>query len=529
MKLSHTFLEAAFLALLDCSRASAAAVPAAASSSRTIVLPSSQPSNAPRVPANFPAFGIDERELIPYAGGAGKPNQFSNNLIHSVNSRTGAASVIRIGGTAGDFVTFNASQSEPVSSTGFTVGPSWFQSYKNFGDNKITIQVKLGDPSRMEGKRDLPNTLEYASRAYNAVTMQNLDAIEIGNEASAYDDGKYTPAAYASAFLRYGNAIAKRLGLASGLAIFQACDTASMAAMMGRFTPVEIFEAGVNKNGLVKTASEHYYQSTTAAKTSLGADLMNHEAIVSRLEPYKESIQYVRNEGIPFILGEVGNGDIGGANLTFQAVLGSALWAVDFQMYAMSLGISRVTMTNKVNAGFSLWQPTTTGQYPAAVRAPYYAQPFIADFIGKSGATHVQNHNIALPGGKGPDPYLSAYGGYESRNLARIAIVNLHLWSDITSAANSGPRPTVHTHLKVNKAVGSTVAVERLTAPHGAYASAQQGITWAGEQWDYSPDLGKGRIVDPNHTETVKVQKGTDGNFVLVGVKSSEAVIVRMV
>ena len=66
---------------------------------------------------------------------------------------------------------------------------------------------------------------------------------------------------------------------------------------------------------------------------------MNHGAIASKLNGYKSAIQYLQQNhpSIPLIFSEVGNSIDTTHNYAFQAVLGSALWLVDWQLYAMSI------------------------------------------------------------------------------------------------------------------------------------------------------------------------------------------------
>lgn len=85
--------------------------------------------------------------------------------------------------------------------------------------------------------------------------------------------------------------------------------------------------------------------------------LMNHKAIVDRFHNYTPSINYTNQHNLTYILSEVGNSLEGHEKLGFQAVLGAALWAVDLQMYAMTLGVQRVNMAQKPSGGFSLWLP----------------------------------------------------------------------------------------------------------------------------------------------------------------------------
>lgn len=61
---------------------------------KVIAFPSSQPSNATAVPADFVSLGFDNAFLNDYT------NDFSANLIDSVAARMSVPPILRIGGTS---------------------------------------------------------------------------------------------------------------------------------------------------------------------------------------------------------------------------------------------------------------------------------------------------------------------------------------------------------------------------------------------------------------------------------------------
>ena len=138
-----------------------------------------------------------------------------------------------------DAVKVSPGQSSAISSTGFTVGPPYFQSYKNFitsANNKIIPQVPLGSTKN----QNLTNALDFIERAVKAIGLDNVESLEIGNEPSAYNDHQYTISEYVQDFKRYERALAldQSLGLGdTDRRIIQSCDTASNSASMGKFTP----------------------------------------------------------------------------------------------------------------------------------------------------------------------------------------------------------------------------------------------------------------------------------------------------
>ena len=178
-------------------------------------------------------------------------------------------------------------------------------------------------------------------------------------------------------------------------------------------------------------------------------------------------------------------------------------------------GVARVDGSQRPVTAHSLWVPTATTLSGPQVQAPYYALQFIADFIGKTTAARgVVNYDLQ-------SDFMSAYAVYNGTDLARMALVNLHEWN-----ATSGiHRPTEVFSLKVPAGVTS-VLVESLSADVGAEAlgfdvTPGQNITWAGRQWSYKVDNGRGHRSGKRST-TVKVVDGT----ATITVLDSEAVIV---
>ena len=260
------------------------------------------------------------------------------------------------------------------------------------------------------------------------------------------------------------------------------------------------------------------YQSTLVLTILIGS-LMSHSAITTKGKPYIDAANYLRQSGsnVPFMLTETA-GQIGGGAPDLGPTFGSTLWSVDWQMYCMSQGIARIAATMRPNAAHSLWIPIDdlevqnhTGQ---AVRAPYYAQPFIADFIG----TSKPGPNVIEQDMK--DDHFTAYAAYEGNKLTRIALVDLLKWSP-----PNGTRPQRNVSISVNN--GQKVRVARLAAEHGAYSGGVdfdgKNITYAGQQWSKKIDNGKGHP-DQQAFETPDVKQGV----LMVKMMASEAVIVHL-
>ena len=222
-----------------------------------------------------------------------------------------------------------------------------------------------------------------------------------------------------------------------------------------------------------------------------------------------------QNPPIPFSFGEVGCGPGGIPNNGSydERSFGAALWQVDFMLYTMTLGVSRVHIQSGYGFDFSLWQPSEFDYTPAAVYANYYAHLYVADFISTSGAMQA----IELPVSPTSDT-LTAYAAYEHGNLSRVALVNMDYF-DGTSTSSS-ERPSQTFSLAVPSNVRSVMVRTLTGGDDGAMAFDTSNITWGGESFSLDQD-GMGQMVGVANS-TVQAQNGA----VSIVVPASEAVMV---
>lgn len=248
---------------------------------------------------------------------------------------------------------------------------------------------------------------------------------------------------------------------------------------------------------------------------------MNHTHISETFETYVTNINYLASShsNISLILSETGSALGGDVGLTTS--LGAALWSVDFHLYAMSVGVQRIGGSQRPATAHALWTPipgVLNNNPTPQVRSPFYAQPFIADFIGIPEPHSVLNLDLN-------SDVLSAYAMYHNSVLSRVALVNLQMWTKSSGTTRGSQTFAVSVPSGI-----STVMVQRLHADAGALATgydysldASQNITWAGMQWTYTLDNGKGHISDVISTN-VSVVNGVAN----VVVPDSEAVIVYL-
>jgi hypothetical protein len=340
-----------------------------------------------------------------------------------------------------------------------------------------------------------------------------VNAVAIGNEVNWFHENTYNAAEYVADAEVAKDAITSVLELGSD-PIWEILDTASEQASKGNapYTVKGVFDAGINRDGQVKYVAEHYYQ-WDGDTHGIRGQLLNHTAVRSKLANYLPSIQSTRETpGARFILSETG-GPLG-VSEEVQTFFANTLWSVNFQLYAMSLGISRVTGVQRPEAKRSLWIPTEGLPVPGPrVQAPYYALPFVADFVGKTPDGRRGVVNITLD-----SPVLTAYAIFEGPTLARVAVVNLREY------AGGDTRNAVKVRLENLGAAVSEVRVGRLHADAGTAAGGfdvnGKNITWAGQQWSYKVDGGDGH--GAVKMTTLEVTEGV----VEVVVPDTEAVMV---
>lgn len=168
-------------------------------------------------------------------------------------------------------------------------------------------------------------------------------------------------------------------------------------------------------------------------------------------------------------------------------------------------------MQQVTGAAFSAWQPvhlTITESNAPHTRGPYYGMVAIADFIGRTANFRVKNIELK-------EEKVSAYAGYNSGSLSKVAIVNLDVWHSKAGTE----RPTQKISLHVPEHI-STAEVRRLAGPD---VDSFQNITWAGMEWTYK-NKGQGVKV-LNNTDTINAHNA----MVEFSIPASEAVVVTLV
>ncbi|KAI1208431.1 uncharacterized protein F4807DRAFT_431319 [Annulohypoxylon truncatum] len=489
-------------------------------STRTVDIQATAPSDiSQKIDPSFPGFAFEESSFYAYSFDAqGKPNSFSQNLVNSVLSRTGGTPLLRVGGTSADYGLFNSSQKDPTNfpptksspplTDGVTIGPSFFNAFENWPGAKFEFMVPFQNTS-------YSHTLEWAKTGMRHISNGSLYTLEIGNEPNFYGWFKSGHAAeYVKRYTNLMNELKQSIPILNGPKMFQALDTASGDATA--LTAKDAFENGLNKiASSIKQVGFHYYQGHGPKTLSELQDWVRHNTSVNKMKDYIPNIEYLKktDNDVGFALTEVGY-NVGGAKgggKTLDSNLATALWAVDFQLYCMTVNVKRVNWQQILMSTLNMWRAVDSNAGPATVTANFYSQPFIADFISKGGNTQVAKLDV----GDDSNGTLTAYAAYESGKLARVALVNLDLWTP-----QNGTRTYVDFALKGLSGTSKQAKVHYLGAPNGALA--KDGLTYAGFQW-----TKESNGIDQLARNDSSVL-GLDGTDVTVRVNATSALMILL-
>lgn len=197
------------------------------SSAITLSVPATPSSNSFIVPGDFIGLGFDGGSINDYA------NQFSQNLVDNVADRIPGPIILRIGGTTSDRLTYDPNQEVPVQCVGrkcpagsgvrIIVGPSYFEGFKAFPNQLMSIQAPMGP------ELNDTNIIDFMTLAYEALGSDRLAAVALGNEPDLYQKDyhrRYTAAEYANDAKIVEQIVQQALNLSESEVIFEAPDIA---------------------------------------------------------------------------------------------------------------------------------------------------------------------------------------------------------------------------------------------------------------------------------------------------------------
>ncbi|KAI0437923.1 hypothetical protein F4803DRAFT_555535 [Xylaria telfairii] len=486
----------------------------------TVQIQATVPSEASKtVDRSFTGFAFEQSSFYNYSFDAqGKPNEFSQNLVNAVLSRTGGTPLLRVGGTSGDHGRYDASQKNatnyPATKYGpqtkitgnrLVIGPSFFKAFKNWPGAKFEFMVPFQNTT-------FSHSVEWARAGMDQIGIDNLYTLELGNEPTFYP--WFSIKEYVA---RYQSLQARLIAAIPSLAdkrIFQAFDTASYSA--GDLTAKPAFQDGLNANASsIKQVAYHYYQNQHGV-TDFAAlqNYIRHTATKSNITNFLPNIRYLEDNhsAIGFAFTETGysvGGSDGNVHIRTNN-FASALWSLDFQLCALSMNVSRINWQQILRSDLQMWRPVKTSLGEPRVTAHFYSQPFVADFIGKTGKTRVFELDIGTP----QNGLYAGYAAYDDGKLARVALLNLELWD---SQSSSGGRSEAKFSLSGLSGAGSNITVHHLNADNGALA--QENVTYSGLEWTWA-SLGKQKKVKDD-SKVLEINGKVD-----VIVKATQAVLL---
>ncbi|KAK4503674.1 hypothetical protein PRZ48_004589 [Zasmidium cellare] len=483
--------------------------------SLALTVPTTAPSGTSNVvDKSYPGLAFSQHSFQEYAGNKSSPNTFSANLIKAISDRTGTALHIRVGGTSGDFSTFDPNQKESIVfppgykpggiPKGMKLGPTWYEGFTSFPGVRYTYMTHLANTSDGQKANSVAGTKEALKNIGS-----NLEAIEIGNEINFYPNvnrnGSYSVVNYLNEWHDYQEAIDAAVGAQK----YQA------PVYFGNNCPwciANTFQRGQNsKNNVVSAALHHYMDGSNVPVTALQSNYMNHTRIANQLDPFKTPVAWLAQNApsVNLDLAEDNSNTYSTNNYDVLGVFGSTLWLADYLLYGTTLGIRRMNIQQSTGFSYASWRGVDYNGLPAAVLPPYYAHPFVADVLGKTGSTRVAN--IAT----GRDTF-SAYGIYDGSTLKRIVLINFREYNSATTST----RPSTTASLSSGSYNGK-ITIERLTAPDAHVQDASK-ISWKGLSWTKASNGQSYSSASTTGSTTSR-----SGKF-SVEVKDSEAVLLTL-
>lgn len=243
-------------------------------------------------------------------------------------------------------------------------------------------------------------------------------------------------------------------------------------------------------------------------------DLMDLDATNTQFKYWAQQVGIGLKTGLPYVLREMSSvGPIGMHGVS--DVHGSALWTLNFFLYAASLNISSVQMHMTDNSNASAWQPIPMWGSNLFVRPQYYAHAAMAQIIGNgNGTTQIGTLNTGSARGEYRGR-IRAYAAYAQTNLQSVIMIN----SRQVNASQSN-KESFTFNVNFGKAYADRdVYLSYLTADG---ADSFFGTTWNGIQ--YQNETGKPKTVD----RTIRMARTSSTGALSIPVRDSEAVVANI-
>ncbi|KAH6853357.1 hypothetical protein B0I37DRAFT_409532 [Chaetomium sp. MPI-CAGE-AT-0009] len=416
----------------------------------------------------YVSYSIEFSSFPEFAGNNTHPNTFSDTLLDNIGHILGHKPYIRVGGNTQDYAlydaslpyalngTFDPARSEDYPTT-ITIGPSYFEAYNTWKDVKYYHGFNLGlGGNRSSGWQTLLDTVPLACKALSG---GKLYVWGYGNEPDLYStsaQGPVRPSSWSEeAYVSQWHNGTRQIKALIKEHCPELADEGSYGYMAPSFAGVgnhlkaeAAWAAGLNDDKNVKLFSTHNYISGAETPgVTLQGTLMNHavtkRSVDAHIEEYNKVLSQSTDPVPPLIFGETNslyNQGRPGLSNTF----GAALWGLDFNLYAASVGFKRVHMHMGTNYRYAAWQPIPTTLTTQGTKAPYYGSIAVAAALGRSSATVTE---LPLPPAPNSPTTLtpeSAYAIYTTHGtrLTRLVILNLRTYNTTLSDAGLEPLPS---------------------------------------------------------------------------------------
>ncbi|KAK3905880.1 hypothetical protein C8A05DRAFT_41265 [Staphylotrichum tortipilum] len=483
----------------------------------------------------YVSYSIEFSSFPDFAGNTSHPNAYSDTLLDNIGRITGTKPYIRVGGNTQDYTLYDASlpyalhgtvdpARSPDYPTTITIGPSYFESYSTWKDVRFCHGFNLGlGANRSAGWQTLLDTVPLACKALGG---GKLYAWTYGNEPDLYStsaQGPVRPAGWdeKTFVAQWQNGTRAIKALLEDHCPELATDehygylAPSFAGVGNRLRAPAAWAAGLEREKSIKLFATH--NGAASPGVTLQGTLMNHAVTKRSVDAHVAEYNTIRSKSTtpvpPLIFGETNslyNQGRPGLSNTF----GAALWGLDFNLYAASVGFKRVHMHLGTNYRYAPWQPLTTPLSPIGTKAPYYGSITLASALGRGPATVVEIPLNSTANSTGLLPE-SAYAVYthSGARLARLVVINMRGYNTTVGGAGLVPLPSPPARGAVEKGTerGGEIAIHRLLA-NGS--DAITGITFDG--WSYNWELAEGmpvRLGNVTVGERAVIEEGREVKF----------------
>ncbi|EKM78707.1 hypothetical protein AGABI1DRAFT_114312 [Agaricus bisporus var. burnettii JB137-S8] len=517
-------------------------------------------TNAPTLPpdashflhSSLASFSIETAFFEEFFGNVTQPNTLSQNLLEGIKKRTGVPAEIRIGGITADSTYWDPNLTVALSNfidkTGAlqntTLGPAFWDSVKLLPQGtKVTMTLNLQD-------LDFEGALNMAQATWDGLDADQLVEFEIGNEPDHYLS--FTPQNYSSIWGTLAKSITDDVKLPSPF--FQVGSTVEdplwpfdAPGASSALDCVSALAAGSNRDGVVKSCSEHTYQYSVCDPPRIPIatlpNLVNHTRLAMYLDLWQPRIHSIREQLGPhsFVIGEYNSVSCSGKD-NVSNTFGQALWLLDTTLYAASLNISRMYLhqggplalqsQSQLNHGglsfYDMWYPVQNLNGPVQVFPSYATYLFIAETLGTSKTLQISNlypgrqengSSITTEMGDKSSGQLVAYGFWDTSETSssnefptKLVLINLEIYNQTQIGVEPRPYSTFD-FSGLLRDLNTPVRVRKLQAP-GADVKHSNVTQWAGQTFETG--LARGSVVE----EKVKGGK--------IKVQASEAVLVLL-